>query len=448
VWVTDNAIGATMDSDTLDKPLDSHRTRFHGVLMQREFRFLAIWSAALLGILALVAGFNAAINPYEVFGWGRISGINDHKPGTLNHAALAKAYQVERARPVTVILGTSRAYLAMDAASPMWPEAYRPVYNYGTANSNMSGVLFRELRQAWGTGRLRHAVAILDVPAFLWPDPPLGRGPDQRRLLFLDDGSENPDRNAQYFNDAFLSILTIGALVDSVRTVLARNGSETVQDLRPDGTATVAMFLDAARAEGMNALFTQKDEYDLSRIDSFKRVLVGWRGPMPNMGVLRDMIQFCVDHDVTLTLIFGSAHADQMEIYRRAGLWQHIEQTKVDLARLVTDAHSETITAWDFVEYGPFTTEKVPLPGGRFTPMRWFWDPVHFQRALGEIMLERVFHGTPQDFGAPLTSATVETRNWLVREQQRAFIGWRVACEVNRQIGCKLPDDGVTETAR
>jgi hypothetical protein len=416
--------------------------------MPRNARFLLLWSTALLAMLALVAGFNAAINPYETFAWQRFPGINEYKPGTRNHVALAKAYQIERAQPVTVILGTSRAYLAMDAASPVWPKADRPVYNYGTPGSNMSEVLFRELRQAWATGRLRHAVAILDVPAFLAPDPPLSRGPDEKRLLFLDDGRSNPDRPAQYLNDAFLSVLTMGALVDSVHTLLARNGGATVLDLRPDGTATAADFIDVARAEGMNALFTQKDAYDLTRIADFRRVLTDWHGPMPNIGILRNMIEFCLQHDVTLTLILGSSHADQLEIYRQAGLWPYIEKLKVDLAQLVANAHSESITAWDFVEYAPYTTEAVPPQGDRVTRLRWFWEPVHFQRALGEIMLQRVFQGTPANFGAPLTVATVDARNQFVRDQQRAFSGWRLACENNRRERCKPPDAIAAEASR
>jgi hypothetical protein len=411
-------------------------------------RFLVYWACALVAILGLVAGFNAAINPYEVFAWHRFPGINEYKPGTRNHVALAKAWQVERARPVTVILGTSRAYLAMDAASPVWPEADRPVYNYGTPGSNMSEVLFRELQQAWTTGRLRHAVAILDVPAFLTPDPPLSRGPDERRLRLLDDGTPNPDRQAQYFNDAFLSVLTMGALVDSIHAVLARRGGDTVMDLRPDGTATAADFIDVAQAEGMNALFTQKDQYDLSRVAGFKRVLADWHGPMPNIGVLRGMIRFCLQHDISLTLILGAAHADQMEIYRQAGLWPYIEKLKVDLAQLVADAHSDGITAWDFVEYGPYTTETVPPRGDRGTRLHWFWEPVHFQRALGEIMLQRVFLGSPADFGAPLTVATVDARNQFVRDQQRAFSGWRLACDDNRQDRCRPPAAIAAEASR
>lgn len=416
--------------------------------MPRPAHFLVLWCMALLTMLALAAGFNAVINPYEVFGWRRFPGVNEYKPGTRNHVALAKAYQVERAQPVTVILGTSRAYLAMDAASPRWPEADRPVYNYGTPGSNMSAVLFRELQQAWAAGRLQHAVAILDVPAFLAPDPPPHRGPDERRLRLLDDGRRNPDRPMQQLSDGFLAVFTMGALIDSVQTVLARHGGDTVLDLRADGTATAADFVDVARAEGMNALFTQKDEYDLSRVAGFRRVLANWHGPMPNLGILQDMVQFCLQHHITLTLVLGASHADELEIYRRAGLWPYVEQLKADLAQLVADAHSDSITAWDFVEYAPYTTEAVPRQDDRDTRLHWFWEPVHFQRALGEIMLQRIFRGTPGNFGAPLTLATVDARNQLVRDEQRAFTGWRLACEDNRQTSCKPPNAFAAEASR
>lgn len=402
-------------------------------------RFLTAWALALVALLALAGGLNVLINPYEVFAWGRIPGLNVYKPGIRNHTAMAKAYQIERARPATVVIGTSRAYLGIDAGSAAWPAPMRPVYNHGTPGTNMSQVLFRELREAWGMGRLKHAVAILDVPAFLSPDPPLSRGPDEKRQLFLDDGTPNPERRVQRLSDAFLATFTLGALADSTATIVGQKRGTNLLDLRPDGTATEADFLDVAQAEGMNALFTQKDLFDLGRAGGFARVLSTWNGPMPNMAMIRDIVAFCREHDIALTLILGSAHIDQMEIYRRAGLWPRIEQMKSDLAAIVADAHSDTITAWDFVEYSPYTTETVPPAGDRKTRMRWFWEPVHFQRALGDAMVSRAFSGTPPDFGAKLTAASVDARNREVRAQQAAFTDWHLACEAKRPRECGPP---------
>ena len=38
--------------------------------------------------------------------------------------------------------------------------------------------------------------------------------------------------------------------------------------------------------------------------------------------------------------------------------------------------------------------ERLPPRGDRVTNLQWFWEPVHFKRALGDIMLHRVFLGT------------------------------------------------------
>jgi hypothetical protein len=392
-------------------------------------RFLVTWSVVLVVILAAAAGMNIVVDPYDRFGWQRIPALNLLKPATRSHVALTKAYQAERARPVTVLLGTSRAYLGIDAASSFWPSTFRPVFNYGIPATNMTQSLLRDLRQAWAIGRLRHAVVILDFPAFFVPDPPLIGGDDERRLRFLDNGAPNDQRDVQRFNDAFFSSFTFGALLDSVRTIMAQSGGERVLDLRADGTSTEADFATAARVEGMNSVFAQKNAGRMAEIPIFTRALAGWRGPLPNFDIVSEMISFCRERDVTLTLILASFHADEMETYRRVGLWPRVEQLKKDLASAVARANRDTITAWDFVEYSPYTTEIVPPPGDKVSPTRWFWEQAHFKRALGEVMLRRVFEGAPSDFGAPLTPDTIADRNELVREQQKGFVGWRLACE-------------------
>ncbi len=347
-----------------------------------------------------------------------------------------------------MVLGTSRPYLGINSASPNWPADYRPVYNYGLPGTTMGRSLLRELREAWSTGHVRHAVAFLDFPAFFAPDPPARGQEDELRLRFLDDGTPNPDPRTQRLHDTFLSVFTLAALSDSVSTILSQRGGDRTLDLRPDGTSNDADFADAARAEGMNAVFSQKDEFDLRRIGYFQGFLSDWHGPMPNMNLVQEVIRFCHEHDISLTLILASSHADALEIYRRNGLWPRIEQIKVDLANLVAEANDPSLTAWDFVEYAPWTTEALPPPNDRTTPIKWFWEPVHFKRALGEVMLRRVFLGTPAEFGAKLTAATVEARNQFVREQQRGYLGWHLACETNPEFKCDPAVKPAAEASR
>jgi hypothetical protein len=372
-------------------------------------------------ILLAVAGLNAVVNPYDVLAEVRITGINMLKPGVKNHIAMTKAYQIERARPATVVLGTSRAYIGIDAGSSAWPAAMRPVYNYGIPGYQVTSLLFPTLQEAYTTGGLRHAVVVLDYQAFLDPDKQLLRSEDDRRLRLLNDGTPNPERFAQRRSDVFLSLLTMGALVDSIKTILVQQSGDRALNLLADGTASDADFANAARADGMNALFAQKDQFEEGRAQDIAAVLAGWQGSMPNLASVREMISFCRNHGVTLTLVLGPAHSDALEQYRAIGLWPRIEQLKFDLAALVGESDGTTIALWDFLEYVSYTTEVVPPPGDRTTMLRWFWEPVHFRKTLGDVMLQRIFEGTPDGFGVRLTPSIVAARNKQVRAQRDAW---------------------------
>ena len=390
-------------------------------------RFVRIWCVALPMLLAAVAGFNILVNPYDLSDNARIFGMNARKPGVRNHVALSKAYQIERARPATVVLGTSRVFIGIDAASAAWPVAMAPVYNYGIPGYIETQTLFRTLREAWATGRLKHAVIFLDFSAFLAPDGSPAWEEDDRRLLLRDDGTPNPDKIEQRAADVFLASLTIGALTDSVTTVISQRLSGDVLDLRADGTATDADFANAARSSGMRVLFAHKNAFELARMPGYLQGLASWRGQMPNLGVVQVMIQFCHTHDVGLTLVLGPSHADAMENYRAAGLWPRIEQLKFDLANLVAAAGEKGIVVWDFLEYSQYTTEPVPAADDRKTMLRWFWEPTHFRKALGDVVLERIFTENASDFGRVLTPENVGARNSQVREQQRALGEWKRA---------------------
>src|SRR5581483_3659999 len=91
--------------------------------------FLRRWLITCVILCALVAGFNVAVNPYMILNVPRIKGFNARKPAIETHAHLMKAYDVSRAAPNAVLLGTSTVGLGLDALDPIWPAEYRPVYN-------------------------------------------------------------------------------------------------------------------------------------------------------------------------------------------------------------------------------------------------------------------------------------------------------------------------------
>lgn len=122
----------------------------------------AVFAATMLGVI----GFNVAVDPYGFFGSPRIVGFNAVKPKAGGQSHAAKAYQVARAAPTTVIIGNSRPEMGLDPRSACWRPEDRPVFNLG-----LRGAGFRMqadyLRHAVAGGTVRHAVIGLDFSEFV-----------------------------------------------------------------------------------------------------------------------------------------------------------------------------------------------------------------------------------------------------------------------------------------
>src|SRR5229473_1615186 len=132
-------------------------------------RFCLIWLISLPLLLLLVGGINFLIDPYDVFGSVRMVGLNQFKPQAKNHMMLAKTHQVARVQPVTVLVGSSRVLIGLDAKSPWLAPSLRPVYNYGVPGVG-TYANYRSLQEAFWGGRLKNALILLDFENFLSPD--------------------------------------------------------------------------------------------------------------------------------------------------------------------------------------------------------------------------------------------------------------------------------------
>ena len=140
------------------------------VLMGSPQRFLRVWLMAVAALAVAVVTINLAVDPYEVFGTPRTAGISAVKPRTEDYAMLAKTYQIARVHPVSVLIGSSFVDVGIDASDPQWPQAMRPVYNYGIPGSSVFDGL-RTLQEAAATGVLKNAIVFLSFEDFIAPEP-------------------------------------------------------------------------------------------------------------------------------------------------------------------------------------------------------------------------------------------------------------------------------------
>lgn len=135
-------------------------------------RYLLMWLGATGALLVSVASINLVVDPYGLFRVVDAAGFNAVKPKAGLHGATAKAYQVLRANPRTLILGNSRAEVGFAPDFAGWPAAGRPVFNLalpGTGPSTTLDYLQHAIAHAadGNAPRIERVVWGVDFPDFL-----------------------------------------------------------------------------------------------------------------------------------------------------------------------------------------------------------------------------------------------------------------------------------------
>ena len=216
--------------------------------------------------------------------------------------------------------------------------------------------------------------------------------------------------------------LSLDAIADSVATIAA-NRLAGGTDMAPDGHFSEAGFRDTTAADGVAALFAQKNAATTTQFSTPHQVLSDVAGgPIRELQTVRDLLAFAKQHHITVMLAIQPAHASRLNLLTQMGYWPDYERWKRDLTLLVDAERSAgtEVTLWDFGGYEQYAREPIPADGDRKTRLAWFWDPVHYTSALGDLMTGRMLAapGSP-DFGVVLTPANLEQRLLQVRENQK-----------------------------
>ena len=361
-------------------------------------RFCRIWLACVLVLVSLTGAFDALVDPYLVIGAPRIAGFNAAKPETETHTLLAKTYLMQRAAYPGVMFGDSKVDIGLDPDSAFWPRNSRPAFNDGLPGSGIFGSLV-QLRQAAARGVLRRALVFIEIGEFMQPA-----------------GAALPAAEAalpgirQHVHDIALATLSLDALLSSIATVAAQHDADVV-DLSPQGATGDGGFRAVIARDGYAGLFTQKEAANARAQHDLAMLLAGQPGAGFNhLDTLADIIALCRQHHVALDLVIAPFSANYLDSLDRAGLWPRYAAAKLAVTRLVASQAEKAgsrVGLWDFLGYDAYSADPDRT--------KWFWEPNHFKRALGEKILSAIYRG-PSDYGVRLTPDMIEDH--LAKEAQ------------------------------
>ena len=374
-------------------------------------------------IAAAVASINAAVDPYLLFNMPRLAGFNDKKPSVESQERLMKAYEVVRAAPNGLILGTSRVAIGLDTAHAAWPAKARPVYNLGVAGADPF-TSYRYLQHVLAHRGVTVVVLGLDFEYFL-----VGKKRDRSAPLAFEsylsvdrDGRWDPNRRWYHLRDLAESTLSLEALADSLATLKASRRGETL-DLSPSGSLSEAGFRRETAELGAAPLFAQRNLYNIRtyRGRTFPQDGAG-QADAPGLADLRAIIALCRARGIQLELFAQPMHADLLETLDLLGAWPAYEAWKRELVEVSRGgAPGAAVRVWDFGGYDQYSTETLPESSDRGARLRWFWEPSHYTKALGSLILTRIFGGRDTSYGVVLTAETIEARLADVRARRAAY---------------------------
>ena len=349
--------------------------------------FLLAACMAALGTAAV----NFLVDPYGLFGVERFEGFNARKPASAERVRVIKPYLAEQTRPRTVIGGNSRPEMGLDPQSACWAPEEKPVFNAGIPGA---GLRMQTLyaRHAVLSGNATTVLMGVDLLDFLTSSAAHQRGrttaarrsEDERRLRLSATAEQNRDTTTQRLTDQVTGLFSLVALSDSVATVLAQRNAFSATR-HQDGFNPALDYIPIVRTEGQAVLFAQKNQEVRARLQREDLSLQDAGGKRAHaFDALEEFLVWARDADLRVILFINPYHADYLLLIEQTGKWPLLEKWKRELVH-VADRYQ--VPLWDFNVLEPRTSELPPAAGDRNTILQWFWEPAHYRKELGDVML-------------------------------------------------------------
>lgn len=386
-----------------------------------------------LVLTCAVAVVNILVDPYLFTDAPRIPGFNDRKPAAAKHEKSMKRYDAPRRQASTLIIGSSRTGVGFNPSSVSWLEEDQPVYNLSLVGAGVGGMLeiLRYFIASRATDKQPKTIIVgLDFSSFLHP---LESEPDSipysYSSLDLRESTppENPPTITEFLENSkktLSSVLSLTALSDSFLTVLGSyRGAGMTLDQR--GWIEESKFLESTLANGVAGLFRQKNKETIRQYDGANLgLLVARDDSVKGVPAVRDIVLLGNSVGAKVILFIQPAHVDRWELFDRFGYWDDFERWTRHLVALVDQLQQDGVDAelWDFAGYESYMQESPLSVKGRSAPLKWFWEPAHYNSALGDILIGRMRGvDVATDLGIRLTEENMERRLSRIRADRQQY---------------------------
>jgi len=360
---------------------------------------------------------NWFIDPFGMYWSPQIENVNLVKPEAGTRSRITKAYQINNTQPEILIVGNSRVEMGLDPHNKHF--SGKAVYNQGMPGAGVAMQVDYAIDAINNNNTIEQLLVGVDFLDFLLSNeqvanfkknqtkttinPTIKTGYDFRLT------SKDQDKLASFdrFKEKLALVFSLDTLNASITTIFQQKAM--VSNISPFGFNSALSYVAIMNSEGIKPLFKQKLHEISTRLISKPWTIKAQDvyPYSPTFAHLGRLIRLAKQKNINITFFINPYHFSYLHTLSDNNQWHNFTLWKETLVDYLNVTQGDNFILWDFSGASNFVNETVPLANPK-QQMQWFWEPAHYKKELGDILLERLF--TEQDeeyFGIKLTVENV-----------------------------------------
>ena len=359
-----------------------------------------IWIKVLLSLILIIVFsvclINYIVDPYNLYK----TNLFKNKPKEFEYMRLIKAINIEKIKPISIVLGTSRAEMAID---PDHEYFIKPSYNLANAGSTMYETKYY-LKEAILQGKLKKVLLVADWRMF--------NDVNMKQVADFETYFENRNiykylLNYKVFQDSLFTIKN-----KNIVSLYNNNGQMKEDYLNKIVLSNGGHYKTMIKEE--KNYYKELSDNNLYK-DTQKSSLLDFI----------EILELCYKNDIELDIVFGPSHIRQWEAFDYYKDYETLLTWKKDLVEIVQKVANKfnniPFRIVDFAVYNEYTSEKIPTEENQ--SMVYHYEGSHYKPKLGEMLLKSLSSGDyHNNFGVELNNNNIDSHLQKLREDRNKFI--------------------------
>jgi len=339
----------------------------------------------------------------------RVDGINKVKPEAGKRSRITKAYQANKIKPQILIVGNSRVQMGLDPKNKHF--AGKKVYNQGMPGAGVAMQVDYAIDAISNNSTIEQLIVGVDFLDFLLSNEQVVNFKTkenthiQKKYDFrLTSQDKDKLANITRLKEKLAMIFSLDAFNASISTVFQQKSMTSSISLL--GFNSALSYVAIMNSEGIKPLFKQKLHEISARLTSKKWAIKAQKTApySPTFAHLGRLIQVTKQKSINVVFFINPYHFSYLHTLADNNQWDNFQVWKETLVHYLNIEQGDQFALWDFSGTSYFVNEAVPLANPK-QQMKWFWEPAHYRKELGDILLASMFlEKSNNGFGVRLTT--------------------------------------------